>query len=145
MFDLYGLPDDFPGMADVGERKGRPKAEYLEQALQNHFESARFSAFLMVHEFESVVYANPSITARTLQAQGQEAALQAERNGFPTAEDVNDGINTHPSRRVKQQFPHYQKVLFGPAIAQAIGLARIRQECPHFTQWLERLEVLARA
>jgi len=145
MFDLYGLPADFPGMAGVGQRNGRQKAEYLEQALQQHFNNARFSAFLMVHEFEAVVYADPALAARTLQAQEHGVALQAERNGFATAEDVNEGIGTHPSRRIKQRFPHYQKALFGPAIAQAIGLARIRQECPHFSQWLERVETLARA
>lgn len=145
MFDLYGLPTDFPGMTDVGERQGREKAEYIEEALRHHFNNARFFAFLMVHEFEAVVYADPGAAARTLQAPAQQAALQAEKNGFPTAEDINAGIDTHPSRRLRLRFPYYQKALFGPAIASAIGLPRIRQECPHFNQWLQRLEALAQA
>jgi hypothetical protein len=142
MFDLYKLPNDFPGMNDAGGRKGRARAEHLEAALNNHFAHPRFVAFLMVHEFEGMAFADPAVTARILQSPHEAAALQEERNAFVTAEDVNDGEQTHPSKRIMARFPYYKKPLFGPAIVQAIGLTRIREECPHFAAWLSLLESL---
>jgi len=145
MFDLYGLPADFPGMSTAHGLSGRQKADHIEAALQQHFGTQKLSAFIMVHEFEAFAYADPQITARTLQAPEHQAALQAERDTFPTAEDINDGIDTHPSRRIRQRFPQYQKVLFGPAIAHAVGLPKLRHACPHFSQWLDRLAASAGA
>lgn len=144
MLDLYGLPDDVPGMRTVGNRRGRQKAEFLEEAIEDYFQNERFAAFLLVHEFEAIAYVDPVVTARVLQAPESAAELQAERNAFATAEDVNDGKETHPSYRIKIRFPYYQKPVFGPAIVGAIGLPKIREDCPHFSQWLARLEALGR-
>jgi hypothetical protein len=33
-------------------------------------------------------------------------------------------------------------VLNGVQAARAVGIARMRQECPHFRNWLEQLEAL---
>ena len=40
-------------------------------------------------------------------------------------------------------FPAYRKALHGPIAAGRIGLERIRTECPHFGDWLQRMETLA--
>ena len=37
-------------------------------------------------------------------------------------------------------FAAYQKPLHGPLAVAAIGIDRIRAVCPHFHQWLGRLE-----
>jgi len=37
----------------------------------------------------------------------------------------------------------YQKTFHGPLIACNIGLQAMRQECPHFDAWLQRVEALA--
>jgi hypothetical protein len=36
--------------------------------------------------------------------------------------------------------PSYDKPFLGPLAALAIGLDRIRSECPHFDGWLAKLE-----
>jgi hypothetical protein len=38
--------------------------------------------------------------------------------------------------------PRYKKPLHGSLIASEIGLPRIRGECPHFNDWMTRLESL---
>ena len=52
-------------------------------------------------------------------------------------------LKTASSKRVRAIIPEYEKPLFGTLAALEIGLDVIRAECPHFRQWLEKLESLA--
>jgi hypothetical protein len=38
--------------------------------------------------------------------------------------------------------PAYEKPVAGVLIAQRIGLAAMRRECPHFNEWVNRLPTL---
>jgi hypothetical protein len=64
---------------------------------------------------------------------------------FESPELINDGEQTAPSKRIIQAIPSYEgaKVSVAPLMAQKIGLEIIRQKCPHFNQWIERLENLS--
>jgi hypothetical protein len=55
---------------------------------------------------------------------------------------VNDDAATAPSKRLLAVYPTYQKTLDGPAVAESIGLAKMRAACPHFDAWLAWLESL---
>ena len=68
--------------------------------------------------------------------------LEDIRNQYNTPEEIDDGVNTAPSKRLITLYANYDKVTFGVRIAERIGLDRIRQECPHFSQWLAQLESL---
>ena len=96
----------------------------------------------MVHEFEGIAFADPTTTARVLLAPARAQPLQQERDAFDSAESVNEGQNTHPSKRLLNHFPGYRKAAFGPTVAERIGIARIRDDCPHLDGWLDRLESL---
>jgi len=54
-------------------------------------------------------------------------------------------IQTAPAKLIAQVIPGYdeQKAVFGPLIAENIGLDVIRRKCPGFNAWLTRLETLA--
>ena len=47
-----------------------------------------------------------------------------------------------PSKRIGALVPGYSKVRQGLLAARAIGLEAMRSECPHFADWLKRLERL---
>jgi hypothetical protein len=64
------------------------------------------------------------------------------RNEFPTPEDINDNPATAPSKRVIAIYSVYRKVIEGTLAARAVGVERMRRECEHFRNWLERLETL---
>ena len=68
------------------------------------------------------------------------AQFQAIRDAFATPEEINDSPVTHPSKRVEALVPGYEKPLLGALAVLEIGLEAIRAECPHFREWLERLE-----
>ena len=46
--------------------------------------------------------------------------------------------------RIATIFPSFRKRLHGPTVAQRIGLPRLREECPHFNEWITLLVTHAR-
>ena len=147
MFDLYALPD-FPG--DPGSsRPGSLRAEAIEQAMYAHYPNPGFIPYIQVYEFEALVFVDlDQLTAQFPdgEAKGAPERLQRARAG-KAPEDINDGPATAPSQRLAREIPTYGdlKPLAGPQIAARIGLHRLRDACPHFNAWLNRLEGLAAA
>jgi hypothetical protein len=70
--------------------------------------------------------------------------LLAIRNAFPTPEDIDERPELAPSKRILNLLPDYRKPVAGPLIVRHIGLATLRQECPHFNQWISRIEKAVR-
>jgi len=144
MVDLYSLPHDVPGYADAKALVSPYKqAETLEAALADEIKDQRFIPYIQVHEFEAILLAAPEkFTERFERRERQIAMLLAECDRFASPELINDGQHTHPKARIKTYFADYGERADGPLLAQAIGLNLIRQKCPHFDQWLTRLEKL---
>jgi len=143
MIDYYGLPDDFPGKQQLQGGNSYERAKELEAALERHFNAGpKFLAYLMIHEFEALLFSSPGVLAQVMNEPSATVQLQRIRDSFPTPEDINDDPMTKPSARVSYRFPGYQKVLHGPNTISRIGLATIRRECAHFNEWVSRLERL---
>jgi hypothetical protein len=66
--------------------------------------------------------------------------LLSRYGGEPEAINTDKG----PSRHIKELAPSFKKRIDGPLLALDIGLAAIRGRCPHFNNWLTKLEALAR-
>lgn len=99
--------------------------------------------YVQRHEFEGLLFSNvDAFSDAIIASQGQIEELRDIRSRFPTPEDINDSYNTAPSRRIAQIIPRYQKVAYGPLIAQSAGLDTIRAECPRFSAWVAHLESL---
>ena len=61
---------------------------------------------------------------------------------FPSPEDIDD--EEPPSKRILAVLPDYDKVADGPALAAAIGIKALRENCAHFSNWVATLENLSR-
>lgn len=145
LFDLYGLPDDFPGLdAHGADLDTLRRCEALERALGATVGDRRFMPYIQRHEFEALVLAAlPSLEA-LFDAQDDLdglAALQTEIKGLQP-EDVNDGKATAPSKRLLQHIPGFSKTLHGPLAVEDAGVDALRERCPRFGGWLGLLEVL---
>lgn len=58
LFDLYGLPDDFPERGrQVSDRSNADRCDRLEQVLADQIDDWRFIPYLQLHEFEALVLA----------------------------------------------------------------------------------------
>ncbi len=153
MVDYYGLPQEglgaWPGRARAVGLLNPQKAPHVEQALledlQTHSEgpiSSRFVPFVIMHEFEGLLFSDCRAFAIGIGRAELAERLQEIRNSFETPEDINDGPSTCPSRRIEQIVTGYEKPLLGTLAALEIGLTRMREQCPHFNDWLIRLESL---
>lgn len=147
MFDLYGLPNDFPGKQEAHfpvTGNGEQKAAFIEERMGADINESNLIPHLIVHEFEALLFVAPEKFSDWIDDQGPVEALTAikqQADGLP--EQINDNPNTAPSKRILTLVPHYKKPLHGPLIAEDIGLDTMRQTCPHFNNWLGRLEALA--
>lgn len=142
MIDYYDLPHEFPGKQTLRGASTRERVIELEGALENHFSAgSRFIAYLMIHEFEALLFSSPDTLAGAMNApSASRSRLQAIRDQFTTPEDINDNPQTKPSARVTTIFPDYRKGLHGPMTIGRIGLETVRRECPHFNEWISKLE-----
>lgn len=59
-------------------------------------------------------------------------------------EKINDSSNTAPSKRFEALSGRFKKTSTGIAIAEEIGIGKMREACPLFDAWLKELELLAR-
>ena len=146
MFDLYGLPTDFP-MYEKAARHTHPadRTRTLEMAFAEDLGDHRFIPYIQVHEFEALLLANPvQLDALFPESQAGIGRLADMASAFESPELIDDGRDSAPSKRIIAEIPQYKgsKVLAGPQVARDIGLDVLRARCPHFGQWLSRLEGL---
>lgn len=149
MFDLYALPRDFPGF-DAASEEADPyeRVARLERSLAEDIGDRRFIPYIQLYEFEALLLADPTAFACYYdQHKRQIAKLVTLCGEADSPELINDGRDTAPSKRIGKQIPEYlsAKPTAGPIIAAHIGVDVIRAKCPHFSEWLSRLEALASA
>ena len=149
LVDFYGLPRDWPGRGDAdSHRPYLDKATTVEKALfaniceqlGSSFDRSRFIPYVQMHEFEALLFSDTSILAESARKSRVSAQLQRILESFSCPEEINDNYDTCPSRRIEQHVDNYVKTLDGIVAARNIGLAKMRQECPHFDEWIEKLE-----
>ena len=147
LVDFYGLPRDWPGRKDADSRTTYlHKATSVEKALfadictqlGSSFNKSRFIPYVQMHEFEALLFSNTSILAES----NPRISKRLERvlQSFSCPEEINDHYDTCPSRRIKQHIENYVKTVDGIIAAREIGLTKMRQECPHFNEWLTKLK-----
>lgn len=145
LFDLYGLPEDFPGLAACTvERDTARRASMLESAMGADIHDLRFIPYIQRHEFEALVLSGLEHLREQLvdpDARAGVDALQQEL-GSIAPEDVNDGPETAPSKRLLARVPGYGKKLHGPFVTSRAGIDRLKQRCPRFAAWVTSLEAL---
>ena len=150
MFDLYGLRPDWPGRAGSLNDRSRPDpAEVVEKAIRKdistEFEPGlnRFIPYIQQYEFEALLFADPGELARVTENSDNETRFAQIVDECGGCEKINDNPNTAPSKRILDFSPNYQKRSSGLIAAQGIEISKMRSCCPHFDQWLRRLESLA--
>jgi hypothetical protein len=88
----------------------------LAAAMGSRFDARRFIPFVVMHEFEGLLFSDCAAFSRGI--------------GRP---DLEKKSTIHRLLRP-------EKPLLGALAILEIGLARIRAECPHFDGWVTRLE-----
>ncbi len=150
MVDFHGLPQAgdraWPGRVQANGIPFEQKADVVETGMARDIADDfgashnRFLPYVVMHEYEGLLFSDPDQFAEAIGSAELAGEFHAIRNEFHTPEEINDSPDTNPSSRVESLFPRYQKPLMGTLAAQRIGLAAIREECPHFRSWIQALE-----
>jgi hypothetical protein len=140
VIDYYGCPTDTPGMADRPNGDPRVRVEHVEAAIRAVIDHPCFLPNLVLHEMEAWVLAAIEQLGSVLGDPTGAAGIRkvVEEAGGP--ELVNDGPTTAPSKRLRAQWPTYQKTLDGPLALAELGLAGLRRQCPRLDGWLRIIE-----
>jgi hypothetical protein len=157
MVDYYALPQE-----GAGEWPGRAKstslgtiaekARCVEDAVRSdlaagmsdRFDSRRFVPFVVMHEFEGLLFSDCTAFSRGIGRADLEISFREIREKFGTPEEIDDSPESTPSKRIEALVPGYEKPILGVLAVLEIGLSVIRTECPHFDGWLKHLESLVK-
>ena len=154
MVDYYQLPQggaaEWPGRARASGLPHADKAGTIARALSASvgdqmgpdFLENRFVPFVMMHEFEGLLFSDCEAFTRAISYPQLLADFQGIRDGFASPEEIDDSPTGAPAKRIEALVPRYQKPHMGVLAAKAIGLPRMRAECPHFEEWVAFLERL---
>jgi hypothetical protein len=143
MIDYYALPSDFPGHATCPDGTDPyAKVRHMETALAKTIKHERFVPYFSLHEYEAIIFADPSRCESLFEDKAAIKKLMAISRAYASPEHINDSKDTAPSKRIARAYPNYDKVYHGTLAADAIGLDVIREACRHFSEWLQGMEAL---
>ena len=146
MFDYYALPTDFPGYEEAKKQAlDINQVEFLESCIKEDLSACEpkypkhwLLPYIQLHEFEALFYADlQSLKSLYIEHAEEIDVLQAEVSGMKP-EEINNSPETAPSKRLLKHLP-YQKGAEVVIPLKSIGIDRLMQECPHFSQWVESI------
>lgn len=148
--DLYGIKQQhqFPLWEDAIRKTDKYELlKTLEDGMRKDIGDYHFIPYIQLHEFEALLFNNKETFLRVIPEEdiSCEAELDNVLSRYPNPELINNSPETSPSHRLQHIIPSYDKVLYGYFLAEDIGLDKMRKKCPHFNEWLSRLENLQSA
>ena len=145
MIDLYKFPEGFPKFDSI-KHQPSVRVEKMEEAFYKDFEDPRFIPYIQLHEYEAILFSNPQKFFEIYENVGKGIKNLIAISQIQNPEEINDGEQTAPSKRIIKEIPKYEfeKSSAGANVAGHIGLSEIQKKCPHFRQWLEKLENLVK-
>jgi hypothetical protein len=149
LVDYYGIKNDWPGLEEA-KKQSTPlnKASAINTATKNRVNDLfgdyqsdrRFIPYIAMHEFEAMLFSQPEILAEQIQVPLTKIEEILTECGEP--EKIDDNPHSAPSKRLEDLSSRFKKITTGIAIAKAIGLIKIREQCPAFNRWLTEIEGL---
>lgn len=143
LIDFYGLPTDFPGHKGTPKGSCYDRVAHLEQSFKEDVNHSKFIPYFAVHEFEAMLFVAPQYFAKLFPEKlSLSDSLFKIKSDFSSPEEIDEGPATAPSKRLLSLAPQYRKPLHGSIATADTGIEQIRKECPHFNEWLTKLESL---
>ena len=147
LVDYYGIKDsyNFPGWMDSkGIFPLSTRLQFLCDGMKADIESefaSRFIPYMQIHEFESLLFSDINVFKDNFDDKDMEfSILENAVREFDNPEEINSRPTLAPSKRLIEAIPGYQKVNDGAYIADEIGLQKILDKCPLFSQWFLTLQ-----
>lgn len=148
LVDYYGTKE-WPGLdqlmashapAEIAEILNASAKSEIRDELPSCDVANRFVPYIAVHEFEALLFSDSTILADELKINKSEVDSILIECGGP--ENINNSVETRPSKRLKLLNQRFKKTTTGIAIAERIGIETMREACPLFSSWLGAFEGL---
>jgi hypothetical protein len=148
MFDLYALPDDFPGHKDAEKISDcYDKIKTIEDKFDGDIACNSFIPYIQLHEFEALVFCG--LEHLLIDYPDMEKQInnlkEVVKNFKENTEKINNSPETAPSKRIIKEFNgfhSYDKPKSGLSVTKKVGINELKNKCAHFNEWLEKLERL---
>ena len=150
-FDFYGLKGDWPGYEEAKMQKTPADKQsviiqIVMEAVVRRFgvlrADRRFLPYFSMHEIEALYFSCPDTVAQCLGIKPASVRYILDECGEPEA--INHDELSSPSHRLNNLtvMGEFKKTTTGIAIAQVIGLQKMREQCPLFHSWIRSIEML---
>ena len=148
MFDLYALPDDFPGYEEARVISDPYiRVTSLERAFAEAINDVRFIPYIQLHEFEALLFCGIDYLVKRYPLCVKRCEhLRKDLEKANNPELINNGPQTAPSKRIikaiegdGQKIYNYNKPVTGKEVTKSIGIDQLRIQCRHFNDWVEKL------
>ncbi|MGL4411171.1 MAG: DUF4276 family protein [Bacteroidales bacterium] len=133
--DFFRLPNDFPGFTTDSSRIHEIEAA-MHEDMKFHGE---IIPYIQKYEVETLMFSSMDGFELVVEDDNALARLK-ELVDKSEPEDINGGRDTAPSKRLEALFP-YEKTVDGEIIFDLIGLDKMRDKCPRFSGWIDRLVI----
>jgi hypothetical protein len=145
MLDLYAFPKDEQSPYNTNIQSiinPYQKIAELETAIAKDINHPKFIPYVQLHEFEAFLLVDPDRLITMYPGEQSGIARLKKEIGNRKPEEINETKQTAPSKRIIKYLPDYegQKAQVGPLVALEIGLTALRKNCPHFNDWITKLE-----
>ena len=146
MFDLYALPNDFPGYEEANSIiEPYAHVNSLEQSLANAINDSRFIPYIQLHEFEALVFCGIDYLVKIYpKCKKSCEQLTATLQKYGNPELIDNDPTTAPSKRIIKAIEgenkyKYNKPTTGKSVTKEIGIDELRAKCPHFNKCVDSL------
>ena len=149
--DYYGL-NSWPELEAVRGLSGASPAQISSTLIQAAVDaiknelpecnvSKRFVPFIAVHEFEALLFSEPNELAEALNIDSK--VIVNLMQNFDSPEQINNGPQTAPSKRIENwSQKRFGKTTTGVALAERIGIDKMRTCCHNFDAWIKKIEAI---
>lgn len=147
LVDYYGIKGDWPGYAESKQQTEHTRkaaimnqatTDQVQQLFPEQNQERRFIPYVSMHETEALYFSDPACLAEKIGVPQHHVDAILAECGEP--EKINDHSTTAPSKRLQALSDRFKKTSTGIAIAEEIGINKMREACPLFDSWLTKLE-----
>lgn len=147
MVDFFRMPTNIPGYWDC---QNLPfvdqKIECLEASIMRAIQDIRvyphFIPYIQKHEWEALLFSNPTAAFELEQEEIQQEVLKVSRS-YPNPEDINSTPEGAPSKRLQAIYSgasqKYRKAASAVDLAELGGIEEMLTRCPRFSVWIHKL------
>jgi hypothetical protein len=137
LIDFFRLPTDFPNYTSDSSR-----IDQIEHGIHKDLNNnPNFLPYIQRHEVESLMFSDKAGFEFVIDDNDKLKEIDSILRKYANPEDINNGPDTAPSKRLKRIFP-YDKTGDGELIFEMIDIETMLSKCPRFNKWIHNIEDL---